>query len=328
MIDRIWFGHSRLYLLLLPFSWLYGLITWLIRLSYRSGLRVAWRSPIPIVVVGNLTVGGNGKTPIVIWLVEQLKKRGLQVGVVSRGYSGKSGKYPLILSHHTEPEEAGDEPVVIFQRTGVPVAVAPKRKEAIRALLKKHPLDLLIADDGLQHYALKRDFELVVIDGIRRFGNACLLPAGPMRENITRLHSVDAIIINGGEAQKEEILMQLRPSQAVNLVTGEKKPVEELISVIAMAGIGHPDRFFMMLAQLGVNIIKTQIFSDHQHYTLSTLLPLAKKTQSLCMTEKDAVKCKAFAQPNWWYLPVSADFPFVQSQKLLASIEALCHRIC
>lgn len=328
MIEHIWFGRSRLYLLLLPFSWLYGLITSLIRFSYRSGLRSAWRSPVPVVVVGNLTVGGNGKTPIVIWLVEQLKQRGLRVGVVSRGYSGKSDIYPLILSHDTRSEQAGDEPVLIFQRTNVPVAVSPKRSEAIRALLEKHELDLLITDDGLQHYALKRDFELVVIDGVRRFGNASLLPAGSMREKSTRLNSVDAIIINGGRAQKGEIPMQLRPGQAINLMTGEKKSVEALTSVIAMAGIGHPERFFVMLTQLGVNIIKKQIFSDHQHYTLSMLLPLATEKQSLCMTEKDAVKCRAFAQPHWWYLPVNADLPSVQSKKLLTSIAALCHRIC
>ncbi|EFW11130.1 putative lipid A 4'kinase, partial [Serratia symbiotica str. Tucson] len=140
MIDRIWSGSSLLYLILLPLSWLYGLVSTLIRLSYRCGLRKSWRAPVPVVIVGNLTVGGNGKTPIVIWLVEQLQQRGYQVGVVSRGYGGKSAVYPLVLSQNTSPREAGDEPVLIYQRTGAPVAIAPKRSDAIQALLQQHQL--------------------------------------------------------------------------------------------------------------------------------------------------------------------------------------------
>ncbi|MFV8767755.1 tetraacyldisaccharide 4'-kinase, partial [Yersinia enterocolitica] len=194
MIERIWSGKSWLYLLLLPLSWLYGAITWLIRISYTLGLRSAWRAPVPVIIVGNLTAGGNGKTPVVIWLVEQLKQRGYRVGVVSRGYGGKSDVYPLLLSNSTTTSQAGDEPVLIYQRTTAPVAVSPKRSDAVQALLKSHDLDFIITDDGLQHYALQRDFELVVIDGVRRFGNGWWLPAGPMRERAGRLRSVDAVI--------------------------------------------------------------------------------------------------------------------------------------
>lgn len=201
MIERIWSGGSLLYLALLPLSWLYGLFSWLIRLSYRCGLRKSWRSPVPVVVVGNLTAGGNGKTPMVIWLVEHLQQRGYRVGVVSRGYGGKSAVYPLVLGQNTSTREAGDEPVLIYQRTGAPVAIAPKRAEAVQALLQQQPLDVIITDDGLQHYALQRDFELVVIDGVRRFGNGWWLPAGPMRERAARLGSVDARVANGGVAQ-------------------------------------------------------------------------------------------------------------------------------
>lgn len=165
MIARIWSGESPLWLLLLPLSWLYGLVSGLIRLCYRIGIKRAWRAPVPVVVVGNLTAGGNGKTPVVIWLVEQLAQRGIRAGVVSRGYGGKAERYPLLLTSHTTTEQAGDEPVLIFQRTGAPVAVSPKRSEAVQALLAAHLVDIIITDDGLQHYALARDKEIVVIDG-------------------------------------------------------------------------------------------------------------------------------------------------------------------
>ncbi|WP_342221097.1 tetraacyldisaccharide 4'-kinase [Candidatus Fukatsuia endosymbiont of Tuberolachnus salignus] len=326
MMQRIWSGRSHLYLLLLPLSWLYGLVTWLIRVSYLRGWRTSWRSPVPIVVVGNLTVGGNGKTPVVIWLVEQLRKRGLRIGVVARGYGGKAASYPLILTMQTTTEQAGDEPVLIFQRTGVPVAVSPNRSAAVQALLRAYPLDLVITDDGLQHYALQRDFELVVIDALHRFGNGWWLPAGPMRERAGRLASVNAIIINGGYAGPEEIPMQLQASQVVNLVTGEQRPAQKLIQVIAMAGIGHPPRFFLTLKQLGVTVQKEYHFADHQNYSLEQLLPLANQQQSLLMTEKDAVKCRAFAKPYWWYLPVDAQLASPQAEKLLTTIGSLCNR--
>lgn len=323
MIERIWSGRSWLYLLLLPLSWLYGAITWLIRISYTLGLRSAWRAPVPVIIVGNLTAGGNGKTPVVIWLVEQLKQRGYRVGVVSRGYGGKSDVYPLLLSNRTTTAQAGDEPVLIYQRTTTPVAVSPKRSDAVKALLKSHDLDFIITDDGLQHYALQRDFELVVIDGVRRFGNGWWLPAGPMRERAGRLRSVDAVITNGGIAATGEIPMQLAAREAVNLVTGERCPAQQLQHVVAMAGIGHPPRFFATLNLLGVELIKEYAFADHQDYSLAQLSSLISGPQILLMTEKDAVKCRAFAQPNWWYLPVDAQLPPDQAEQLLLNIQAL-----
>ncbi|MHC1937791.1 tetraacyldisaccharide 4'-kinase, partial [Klebsiella pneumoniae] len=171
MIARIWSGESPLWRLLLPLSWLYGLVSGVIRLSYRLGWQKAWRAPVPVVVVGNLTAGGNGKTPVVIWLVEQLQQRGIRVGVVSRGYGGKAERYPLVLDDRTSTALAGDEPVLIHQRTGAPVAVAPLRSDAVKALLSAHDLQMIVTDDGLQHYKLARDREIVVIDGVRRFGN-------------------------------------------------------------------------------------------------------------------------------------------------------------
>ncbi len=326
MIARIWSGESPVWRLLLPLSWLYGLVSGLIRLSYRLGLKKAWRAPVPVAVVGNLTAGGNGKTPVVIWLVEQLQQRGIRVGVVSRGYGGKAASYPLLLSNDTSTAEAGDEPVLIFQRTGAPVAVSPARREAVQALLHAHDLQLIITDDGLQHYKLARDKEIVVIDGERRFGNGWWLPAGPMRERASRLRSVDAIIVNGGIAQAGEIPMQLRPGLAVNLRSGERRDVASFDNVVAMAGIGHPPRFFATLESCGVLPVKTVALADHQTLTQASVSALVNPQQTLLMTEKDAVKCRGFAEANWWYLPVDAIMTDERAQQLLTELVTLAQR--
>ncbi len=323
MIERIWSGRSALWRLLLPLSWLYGLVANLIRLSYRWGWREAWRAPVPVVVVGNLTAGGNGKTPVVILLVQALQQRGLKPAVVSRGYGGKADRYPLVLTDLTTTAQAGDEPVLIYQRTGAAVAVSPRRKDAVQALLKQGDIDIIITDDGLQHYALARDFEIVVVDGQRRFGNGWWLPAGPMRERPSRLRSVDAIITNGGEALADEIPMQLVPAHAVNLKSGQTQPVASLSAVVAMAGIGHPPRFFSTLRQQGVIVEKEVPFADHQTYSQSQLASLVTPGQTLLMTEKDAVKARHFAAANWWYLPVNAELPVTQCEALLDRIAVL-----
>lgn len=324
MIARIWSGASRLYWLLLPFSLLYGAVTFLIRQSYRRGWRKAWRAPVPVVVVGNLTAGGNGKTPLVVWLVERLQRRGVRVGVVSRGYGGKAQCYPLLVGPAVTTAQAGDEPVLIYQRTGARVAVAPRRQRAVEALLAQGPLDIVITDDGLQHYALARDLEIVVVDGVRRFGNGWWLPAGPMRERENRLNSVDAVVVNGGDAHQGEIAMRLAPGMAVNLLSAERRPLTELRRVVAMAGIGHPPRFFATLRDAGVTIAREAAFADHRSYRPDDLAALTtNETQPLLMTEKDAVKCRAFARPNWWYLPVNAELSEPGAAQLIARIEAL-----
>ncbi|HFZ0819263.1 TPA: tetraacyldisaccharide 4'-kinase [Enterobacter cloacae] len=325
MIARIWSGESPLWLLLLPLSWLYGLVSGIIRLLYRLGLKRAWRAPVPVVVVGNLTAGGNGKTPVVIWLVEQLQKRGIRPGVVSRGYGGKAAHYPLLLTPDTTTAEAGDEPVLIYQRTGAPVAVSPVRSDAVQALLAEHDVQIIITDDGLQHYALARDKEIVVIDGVRRFGNGWWLPAGPMRERASRLKSVDAVIVNGGAAQPGEIPMQLQPGMAINLLTGERQAVSRLPALVAMAGIGHPPRFFAMLEQCGARLEKRVPLADHQMLVAEQVDALTTSGQTLIMTEKDAVKCRAFAKENWWYLPVDAELSGGQPEHLLQELIALVH---
>lgn len=321
MIQRIWSGQSWLYILLLPLSFLYGAIALIRRMGYKIGLFRSWKAPVPVVVVGNLTAGGNGKTPVVIWLVESLMQQGYRVGVVSRGYGGKADQYPLLISSQTTTAEAGDEPVLIYHRTKAPVAVAPKRSDAVKALLGSHALDVIITDDGLQHYALARDYEIVVIDGQRRFGNGWWMPAGPMRERAGRLKSVDAVIVNGGSAQSNETAMALTGDVAINLLTGEQRPVSSLKTAVAMAGIGHPPRFFASLETKGLELAQTYAFADHQSYHQQQLSILTPNNQPLLMTEKDAVKCQSFAQTNWWYLPVTASFEPTGEKKILSEIK-------
>lgn len=329
MIKSIWLGKNKLYWLLLPFSLIYGVVVFLRRWVYKIGILKIWRAPIPVVIVGNLTVGGNGKTPFVIWLVQQFTKRGYRIGVVSRGYGGKSDNYPCIVTDETKASEAGDEPVLIYQHTRVPVAVAPKRVQAAKALLAKYSLDLIISDDGLQHYALGRDSEIVVIDGQFGFGNTFLLPAGPMREIRSRLKSVELIVINGDKekvslpANIVKAIMTIKLGNAINLSTGEACAVTRLKSVHAMAGIGHPDKFFTMLKKMGVVLEKCYPFADHHVYSVNELIPLAGSNEVLLMTEKDAVKCQNFAKSNWWYLPIRAELDMPIIDILLKSIHRM-----
>ncbi|URJ23440.1 tetraacyldisaccharide 4'-kinase [Blochmannia endosymbiont of Camponotus sp. C-003] len=324
MFVRIWFKSSFFYLFLLPFSWLYGLISTLNRISYQCGWRKVYRFSVPIIIIGNLTIGGNGKTPMVLWLVEQLKRRGWKVGVISRGYKGKSNSYPIIIDTNSHSEECGDEPMLIWKRTGVSVAVAPKRADAVAALLSTQELDIIISDDGLQHYALFRDIEWVIVNSSLRFGNGCWLPAGPMRERISRLHTVEAIIVNGLEVeiQSGEILMQLCPSAVINILTGERRPLYYFLNnVVAIAGIGYPTQFFDTLRSYGIIPIRSISFSDHHVYSEKMLTSLTKKDEILLMTEKDAVKCIDFAHDNWWYVYTEVKINKIDTHNLLCTVE-------
>ena len=213
-----------------------------------------------------------------------------------------------------------------IQRTGAPVAVSPLRSDAVKSLLSAHDLQIIVTDDGLQHYKLARDREIVVIDGVRRFGNGWWLPAGPMRERASRLQSVDAVIVNGGVARPGEIPMRLRPGMAVNLLTGERRDVSTFTNVVAMAGIGHPPRFFATLESCGVQPVKTVALADHQALSQADVAALVTAGQTLLMTEKDAVKCRDFAAANWWYLPVDAIMADERAQRLLADLAMLAQR--
>ncbi|WP_373778021.1 tetraacyldisaccharide 4'-kinase [Glaesserella sp.] len=325
---EIWQSRTVISWLLAPLSLLFWLISQIRLWLYRHHILKSYRSPVPVLVVGNISVGGNGKTPVVIWLVEQLQQRGMKVGVISRGYGGKCRKFPQLVTANSSPEQLGDEPVLIAQRTGAPVAVSPNRRESIELLLSKFDLDLIVTDDGLQHYALQRDIEWVVVDGIRRFGNGFVMPAGSLRELPSRLKSVQAVICNGGRAEQGEYLMELVSDYAVNLKNGEKIPLSDFQhqSCVAIAGIGHPPRFFTMLEGLGIPLAAQQGFADHQSYTVSQLSGLADENTPLLMTEKDAVKCRHFAQQNWWYVPVFAKFSEKETACLIEPIMDLVRK--
>ncbi|WP_047046520.1 tetraacyldisaccharide 4'-kinase [Vibrio mexicanus] len=324
MIEKIWFNNHPLKYLMWPLLWPLSLVFAHIarkrKAGYLAGKKTSYRASVPVIVVGNITAGGNGKTPVVIWLVEQLQALGYNPGVVSRGYGGKAPSYPLVVTNETPTDYSGDEPSLIHRRTGALVAVDPKRPAAIRALEAKG-VDIIITDDGLQHYPLQRDIEIVVVDGQRRFGNQQMLPLGPLREPVSRLDSVDFIITNGGEAQEGEMAMSLTPSDPVNLHNGEKTLLSELDSLVAFAGIGHPPRFFKTLETMGAKPVYTKAFADHQAYHQNELEQLAQQGSHLIMTEKDAVKCHQFAQANWWYLPVTATFSESDTQQLLNRIK-------
>ncbi len=288
------------------------------RQAYARGLLPVYRAPLPVIVVGNITVGGTGKTPLVIWLTQTLRGAGLRPGVVSRGYGGQARQWPQAVEAHSDPALVGDEPVLIARRTTCPVMVAPDRCAAIRALLARHDVDVIISDDGLQHYAMARDLEIAVIDGQRRLGNGWCLPAGPLREPATRLASVDWVVNNGGPAKPGEYLMRLEMTQAVNLRSGQRRPLADFGPVHAVAGIGHPQRFFAQLRQQGLRLTPHP-FADHHRYTAQELA----FDGEVLMTEKDAVKCRHFAHEGLWYVPVQARLEPEFKTALLARLDAL-----
>ena len=308
MLTALWYRKNILVWCLWPISILYRLVSAVRRLAYRRGWLPVYRAPVPVIVVGNLTVGGNGKTPVVIWLVEQLRQAGFRPGVVSRGYGGKSPSYPLRVESTTAASACGDEPKLIANRCGCPVVVAPRRSDAISCLLAAESVDVVISDDGLQHYAMARDIELIVIDGERRFGNEHLLPMGPLRESLWRLQSATAVLCNGGVPQPGEYAMTLEANTLCAVGVSDLAPPQPGDKVDAMAGIGHPPRFFTTLRQLGFQLQQTVAFADHQACDVQALRQ--RFTQyPLLMTEKDAVKCRHDVPKNWWYLPVSARLP-------------------
>jgi tetraacyldisaccharide 4'-kinase len=324
VIEKIWFDNHPLKYLLWPILWplslLFGAISQSKRKQYQAGKKLAYKAPVPVVVVGNITAGGNGKTPVVVWLVEQLQQLGYKPGVVSRGYGAKAPHYPLILNEQTPAKHCGDEPKLIYGRTGAPVAVDPVRANAVKALLDIG-VDIVITDDGLQHYALARDIELVIVDGNRRFGNKSLIPLGPLRESVERLSDVDFVITNGGQVQQDEIAMSLAPEKAINLKTNQQVDVSQLKDLVAFAGIGHPPRFFNTLSAMNADVKVTKGFADHQDFDQQELETLALQGANVIMTEKDAVKCRDYAQDNWWYLPVSAQFNSNDAERILNRIK-------
>lgn len=307
-LQQIWYGGAQPPLLLRLLAGAYAALVRARRALYSGGLLRRTRLPVPVVIVGNINVGGTGKTPLTIALVEALRARGFRPGVISRGYGGSTGG-PLVVDQDSDPRLVGDEACLIARATRAPVAVGRDRVAAAEALLKAAQPDVLIADDGLQHYRLCGDVEICVIDGERRFGNGRLLPAGPMREPQSRAAAFAFRVCNGGAAQPGEIAMILRGDDAESLTdASRRRRLTEWTDerVHAVAGIGNPARFFARLRAAGIDVIE-HAFADHFAYAPGDLdfgddLPVV-------MTEKDAVKCRAFADAGHWFVPVRADLP-------------------
>jgi tetraacyldisaccharide 4'-kinase len=306
LLDAWYKGHPAL-TLLRPLESLYRRVVQGKRERFLAGQGEIYKASVPVVVVGNITIGGTGKTPLILWMIEHCQRRGLRVGVVSRGYGAKPPSLPWRVTAEQSAAEAGDEPLLIVQRSGVPLMIDPDRSRAVQALLDSEPLDLILSDDGLQHYRLARDLELVLIDAARGLGNRRCLPAGPLREPVERLKSVDALLYNGASADRDDgYAFQLQPSALVNLRSGERQALDFFPAgqaIHAVAGIGNPQRFFNTLEGLHWRPV-THAFADHavfsaQALTFSPALPVV-------MTEKDAVKCRPFAADDWWYLAVDA----------------------
>ncbi len=309
-----WYQGRWWLLLLLPFSYLFrGLSQW----RRRRQQALAKPAAVPVVVVGNISLGGTGKTPLLIALVEELRKRGLTPGVVSRGYGGRAPQYPFVVRPESDVTYSGDEPLLIAMESNCPVVVSPNRNEAVNELLKLFDCDVILSDDGLQHYQLHRDIEICVVDGQRGLGNGQCLPAGPLRESVLRLRDVDWVIVNGELSRplaaqastNEYVTMCVEPVRWMELSSNQSVAIEDKVfdkPLKAMSGIGNPQRFFDTLSNMGLQS-ENHIFADHYAYRPDDLTFAEDST--LVMTSKDAVKCREFVKSDWWSLTVAANLP-------------------
>lgn len=315
-----WRRRGLLAWLLLPLSGLYCAAVSLRHAGYRRGWLPVRRFPFPVVVVGNLTAGGAGKTPLVMALADRLSGEGYRPGIVSRGYGGSAGSWPQAVTADSDPSEVGDEAVVTARRMDCPVVVDPVRCRGVERLHQAFRCNLAISDDGLQHRRLGRSVEIVVVDGSSRFGNGFCLPAGPLREPASRVRDVDVVVCNGGAPEPGEYRMCLRmgsPTRVSDFHTRTRIEALAKSKVHAVAGIGRPERFFSDLQRLGVAAY-THAFPDHHRYGPADFefgddLPII-------MTEKDAVKCRRFADPRMWFVPVSANLDDDFYQRILAKL--------
>ncbi|MBU6468007.1 MAG: tetraacyldisaccharide 4'-kinase [Betaproteobacteria bacterium] len=318
-ITRNWYS-KRVNWLWLPFSFLFYCLVLLRIWLYQCGLLKRYSLPVPVVVIGNLTVGGTGKTPCVIALCQWLREQGFHPGVISRGYQGQV-KEAYLIQEGDGASLVGDEPLLIFNEAKIPVAVGRDRYRAGTLLLQAHPhINIILSDDGLQHYRLQRDLEIVLIDGERQLGNHCLLPAGPLREPIGRLNSVDAIIFNGGDnhqaiGHQPQYMMELIPDKWINVSNPtliEESGFFNGQTCHVTCAIGNPQRFIKTINSLNIVVKQTRIFDDHHPYQKVDFQ--GWENEKILMTEKDGIKCKTFAPSNAWMLKVHArfDYPFYQ----------------
>lgn len=303
-----------------PLSLLFWTLSAVRRRVFASGFKQAEKVSALVVIVGNISVGGNGKTPLVIYLAQWLRQEGYRPGILSRGYGGKSKSYPLSVTADSLALEVGDEPVLMRQHVLCPMVVDPVRPRGAKLLIEQHKCNVILCDDGLQHYALGRDIEIVVMDGKRRCGNGFLLPMGPLREGIWRLDKADFVVLNGGLATRGEHLMSLAPGCLVNVkYPNQSKSLSDFVGpVIAAAGIGNPQRFFELLAAKQVKLKACLSFADHYQFDEDDL-----PKETVLMTEKDAVKCRHFAHDDWWYLPVSAKLTEQFKQQFLLKLKTV-----
>lgn len=313
-LETIWYGRHPAAVVLAPFAWVYRAVSAARRVAYASGLLSSYEAAVPVVVVGNISIGGTGKTPLVIWLVEYFRSLGYTPGVIARGYRGRAKRWPQQVRADSDPAVVGDEAIVIARRARCPVAVGPRRGDSVDALLRHAACDIVISDDGLQHYALERNYEIAVVDGVRRFGNGRCLPAGPLREPVARLRSVDLIVTNG-IAGRGEFAMKYIATHAHKLGGGEKIELSKFRprEVHAVAGIGHPERFFSMLRAAGLSVVQHP-FRDHARLRKSDLD--FGDDHPIFMTEKDAVKYEHMGLAGCWYVPITAVLADVFGRRL------------
>ncbi len=305
--------------MLWPLSLFFCGLVALRRSLYKHRLIKSWRAPVPVIVVGNISVGGTGKTPVVVALIELLRKAGFKPGVVSRGYRGTTDSEPVLLDNKTAVAIAGDEAVLIQQRTTGPVCVFSKRIEAIKLLLQKKNCDIIIADDGLQHYAMQRDFEISVVDAAKLYGNGFCLPAGPLREPISRLKQVDFVLYNRNQAIDDGASFYLNPDKFISISGMEDHNVDFFAqqAVHAVAGTASPERFFFTLESLHIHVEK-HVYADHHAFVEEDFMSF--DDSPILMTEKDAVKCKGFGLENAWYLRVNTKLPTHLQTTLMARL--------
>lgn len=330
-IEKSWYDAKWWNVWLLPLSALFYVLSHARRLWLTHGVKAKKNNDISVVVIGNINVGGTGKTPLTCQLVKRLNDNGIRVGIISRGYGSKAPHYPYLLAKNELASIVGDEPKLLRDRLDCPVVIGPDRNAAIE-LLSQQGIDLILSDDGLQHYKMARDYEIVVLDAKRQLGNRWLLPAGPLREGAWRLKTVDAVILNGvtdieSIKESEGQGMAIVPSAWVNAKTGERKLLNFFAgqTLHAVVGIGNPQRFFTTLDSLAVKY-KEHIFADHHAFTQTDLDIANAYSQCIVMTEKDWVKCAAFANENMWYLEVDAQLTAALENTLMNDLTALVRR--